>query len=188
MNLSEPFIRRPVATTLLTIGLFVAAVLGLGLAISASALSSAMCRGVDCIDWTIEAHGRSYESRLADKCFYLGSPTGIGIFHQRRFGRAARSLLGLEYMLLGTEFLFIEPSLVSEPVIAIDANRYRVEFPVAAFCNRGETTVKLDAERERIAVEGCTSGVVQRIGREIECRADERGHVKGSESGGSPLR
>ncbi len=142
----------------LTIGLVIAGAgaiaLTAGLSLAANALSSAMCRGADCIDWTASTTDGGPTASVVDRCFYLGSPTGISIFNQRRFGRAARELLAAEYVFLGREFLFIESHDRSAPIIVVDANRYLIDFPppTSAFCNRGETRLTFDRLERRITV------------------------------------
>ena len=168
------------------LGLPLVTVSGLGLWHVTTAMASTVCRGIDCIAWTSDEGDRDQKGRLTDRCFYLGSPTGIGIFRERRFGGFIRNLLGAEYIVFGREFLFIEPRDISKPIIVINVSRTLIDFPTPsnAFCNRGETTLTFDRAANRMDVAGCPSGIENPIGREAECRVAEAG--AGSGSDGSP--
>ena len=145
-----------------------------------------MCRGTDCIAWATNASDKKQTASLGDRCFYLGSPTGIGIFNQRQGGRIARKILATEYIWLGREFLYIEPRDVSKPITVINANRTLIHHPpdLGAFCNAGKTTLTFDRAANRIDVAGCPNGFEKPWGREAECRGADAGAASGTD--GSP--
>jgi hypothetical protein len=145
-----------------------------------------MCRGTDCIAWATNASDKKQTASLGDRCFYLGSPTGIGIFNQRQGGRIARKILATEYIWLGREFLYLEPRDVSKPIIVIDANRHLIDFPspTGGFCNREETTLTFDRATDGINVAACPNGFERGIGGRTECRIADAGAASGTD--GSP--
>jgi hypothetical protein len=118
------------------------------------AINQVMCRGIACLndDNYPGAKRVGSEVILPDACALLGSPTGIGWFRNRRFGRPAREILGAEYMFLGREFLFIKSrSRTDLPIIVINANRYLVEIPQTEIC-ADSLSVAVDASINRITV------------------------------------
>jgi hypothetical protein len=173
---------RPKTLAAALLGLPLLTVSGLGLWHVTTAMATTLCRGLDCIAWTSDESDRYRHSRLTNQCFYLGSPTGIGIFRERPLGGFIRNLLGTEYNILGREFLFIEPRDGSKPIVVINAHRTLIDFPspTHAFCNRGETTLTLDRAANRVDVAGCPNGFKESGDREAECRVAEAAGTGGS--------
>jgi hypothetical protein len=70
-------------------------------------VSFAMCRGLDCLKEHASAIHPDAVYELSDICVIYGSPTGIGLFRDKKGGSLARGILGAEYVYFSTEFLFV---------------------------------------------------------------------------------
>jgi hypothetical protein len=89
-------------------------------------IGSAMCRGVSCLSsYAVSQSPGVYA--IDHSCIFIGSPTGIGIFNNRRFGKIARDILGTEYIFFDHEFIFIVSERYnSRPIIVINRNPYLI--------------------------------------------------------------
>ncbi|WP_156383963.1 hypothetical protein [Methylobacterium sp. Leaf456] len=104
--------------------LLIAVVLFICIAVYISNL--VVCRGISCVFSEEEIEKNILLAKdFPDRCAYVGGPTGIGIFRPYKYGRFVRDLLGIEYMFMSTQFLYIwRDGSTDEEIVIVNANRH----------------------------------------------------------------
>jgi hypothetical protein len=92
-------------------------------------VSFAMCRGVHCLEEHASAIHPDAVYELRDVCAVYASPTGIGLFRDRKGGSLARGILGAEYVVFSTEFLFVTfRNVPGNPVLVISDDDFSIRL------------------------------------------------------------